>query len=156
MKSILTIAIFNLLFLNLVYGQETDSNFRKIETGNWLELSYRPLNEQGEEAPFCYVEEMPHFPGGFDALAKFIVDTLKYPPTALHDSMQGCVYTRFVVDKNGKVTRVETIRGVRKDLDDACVWAISLLPDWTKPKSAYNYNISVQFILPIRFIIKND
>ncbi len=154
MKTI-TIIIFNLFFLNLVYGQVIDSSYQKIETGNWLELSCRPLNDEGEELPFIYIEEMPEFPGGFNALAKFIVDTLKYPETALNDSVQGCVYTRFVVDKDGKVKNVETIRGVRNDLDSACVWAISILPDWTKPKSKYNYSIAVQFILPIRFIIED-
>ena len=153
MKIISQILINLLLFFSVAYGQVVDSSYKKIETGNWLELSFKPINDEGEEVSFLCVEEMPEFPGGFDALAKFIVDTLKYPRTALNDNIQGCVYTRFVVDKVGKVKNVETIRGVRNDLDSACVWAISILPNWTKPKSKYNNSIAVQFILPIKFTI---
>jgi len=156
LKIILYITLTSLLFLEFVIGQEIDSSFKRIETGNWLELSYRPLNEEGKELPFLYVEEFPEIPGGFDALAKFITDTLKYPASALRDSVQGRVMTKFIVNKNGKVTNVETFKGVRRDLDSFCVWAISKLPNWSKPKSKYYNNISIQFILPIRFIIPKD
>lgn len=153
MKTILYIVTINFLFLNLIYGQEKDSSFKKIETGNWLELSFRPLNEKGEKLAFHCVEEIPEFPGGYDSLAKFIIDTLKYPKAAKKDSVKGLVMTSFIVDKNGKVKNVEILKGVRNDLDSACIWAISILPNWTPPKSKYYENIEVQFVLPIRFIL---
>jgi hypothetical protein len=49
MKTVLIIVIFNFLFLNQLYGQPNKSSFKRIETGNWLDLSFRPLNAQEEE-----------------------------------------------------------------------------------------------------------
>ena len=155
MKTILIIFIFNFSLLNQLYGQPNKSSFKRIETGNWLELSFRALNAQEEEISFVCMEEMPEFPGGYNALAKFITDTLKYPEKAVNDSIVGRVITTFIIDQNGRVTNVKTLKGIRNDLDSACRKVISIMPNWTKPKSRQYNSISVQFILPIIFIITN-
>jgi TonB family protein len=101
------------------------------------------------------LEEMPEYPDGFDALAKFIVDTLKYPQSAIDDSVSGRVFTKFTVDPNGKVKDVKTLRGLRADLDSACVWVISIMPDWKKPGKLNGKAVSVSMVLPIRFVIED-
>ena len=155
MKVIIFILTIFLLSVNLIYSQENKGNFKKIETGNWLELSFRTLNEKGEEIPFSCVEEMPDFPGGYNALAKFFHETLKYPLTAIKDSIQGRVITKFSIDKTGKVCNVITLKSVRNDLDSACIKAISLMPNWTRPKyKNFDDNVLMQFILPIKFTFK--
>jgi hypothetical protein len=152
MRNVILFLIF-FAFLNPINAQENES-FKKIETGNWIDLSYRVLNEDNDEMPFVCVEQMPIFPGGYDALAKFIKDNLKYPPTAIADSISGIVMTKFSIDKNGKVVNVFTMEGVRSDLDSACIKAISIMPDWTRPTFKSNSdNVLIQFILPIHFII---
>lgn len=155
MKRIIFVATIFFFSLNHTNGQEKRDNFKKIETGNWLELTYRALNEEGEEMPFSCVEQMPDFPGGYNALAKFLTDTLKYPLSAINDSIQGRVITRFAIDKNGKVCNITTLKGVRNDLDSACVKAISLMPNWKRPKfKNINDNFLIQFVLPIRFLFE--
>jgi protein TonB len=155
MRSLIFIATIILLFVGQTYGQTSNEIFKKIETGNWLDLSFRVVNEEGEELAFLCVEEMPEFPGGYDALAKFFNDTLKYPLTAIKDTIQGRVITKFSIDKDGKVCNIITIKGVRNDLDSACRKAISLMPNWTRPKFMnFDDNLLIQFILPIRFSLK--
>ena len=82
-------------FLNILIGQSIDSSYSKIQTDSWIELSYKPINDVGEEMPFVSVEEIPEFPGGHDSLAKFITTNLKYPESAQNDSIQGCVLYKF-------------------------------------------------------------
>jgi len=155
MKRVLIIVTIILFSMNYIDGQEKSDNIKKIETGNWLELSFQTLNEKGEEMPFSCVEEMPSFPGGYDALAKFFKDTLNYPLTAIKDSIQGRVVTKFSIDKNGKVCNVVTLKGVRNDLDSACIKAISLMPNWERPKFRnFDDNMLIQFFLPIKFMFK--
>jgi hypothetical protein len=151
--------ISNLLFLafflfNELSGQEMDSSL-KINTGNWLELSVRPINNKGEALPFHFVEEMPAYPGGYDSLAKFIMRNLDYPKTAIKDKIEGRVITSFVVDWEGKVGTVKTFKGVRYDLDSACFASISILPRWIPIKHSHNQDISFQFLLPIKFLLKD-
>ena len=148
---ILTIIFFSVSQIN---GQKNKENLRKIKTGNWLDLSYRVVNGKGEEQAFLCVEQMPDFPGGYDALAKFFTRTLKYPKTAINDNVEGLVITRFSIDRNGKVRNIIILKGVRKDLNSECVKAISLMPSWSKTKYRIGDDVMIQFTLPIKFILK--
>ena len=59
-KEIIIVAII-LFSVNLLNSQEKKENLKKIETRNWLDLTFRVLNEKGEEMPFSCVEQMPDF-----------------------------------------------------------------------------------------------
>ena len=152
MKNIILLFIFFTSY-NLINAQENDS-YKKIETGSSLELSYKVLNTENEEVSFACVEQMPMFPGGYNALAKFIKDTLKYPQTAKEDSIAGRVLTRFSIDKNGKVGNVYILEGVRNDLDSTCVRAINSMPNWIRPTFRNDSNdMLIYFTLPIIFCL---
>lgn len=155
MKRISQIFLSTLILTTVSFAQTDSLDYKKIETGNWLDLSFQPLNEEGEEIAFFCVETLPEFPGGYDSLASFIKDTLKYPETAIYDSIQGRVLTSFIVDWSGNVKSVKTITGVRHDLDSACFYSISILPDWIPAKSSDGQKIDVLFILPIIFILED-
>jgi len=127
---------------------------KKVETGNWLDLSYQVFNEEGEALTFNFCEPLPEFPGGYDSLAKFITNTLKYPPKAIHDSIQGKVWITFIVDWKGKVSNVEILKGARYDLDSACIHTIGIMPDWETTNSTKEQKISTKFTLPINFTIE--
>ena len=47
--------------------------------------------EMLESEIFTYVDEMPEFPGGFEALLKFIGENLRYPKNAMENNIQGSV-----------------------------------------------------------------
>jgi len=153
MKTTLLILTLNILCLGSILGQQQVNDFNKIKTGNWLDLSFRPLNEKGEEIAFNIVEEIPNFPGGYDSLAKFLQNTLEYPKNAIRDSIVGLVKTTFDIDQNGNVRNVVTWKGIRNDLDSACIAVISKMPKWSKPKVKNNEKVLIRFLLPIKFTI---
>ena len=104
MKSYSTIILLILIPFSELFGQVEESSFKSIKTGTWLELSVIPIDSEGETLPFISVEEIPEYPGGFEALIKFIQNKLEYPPSAIRDSIEGRVSTSFIVDYKGEVT----------------------------------------------------
>jgi protein TonB len=105
--------------------------------------------EVKEEEIFQIVEEMPEFPGGQEALLKYLAQC-PYPPIARENDIEGTVYVRFVIDKNGQVTNVEIARGADKILNEAALNHVKKMPAW-KPGKQRGKPVRVQYVVPIRF-----
>lgn len=108
--------------------------------------------EVEEEEVYIIVEQMPGFPGGEEALLKYISDHMEYPTMAIERGIEGRVTVRFVVNKDGYVENVEVIRGVHELLDKEAVRVIKSLPRWNPGKQngvavAVYYNVPVNFTL---------
>ncbi len=102
---------------------------------------------------FRIVEDMPEFPGGKQALMKFIAQNVNYPEVAQKDSIQGKVFVSFVVEKNGNVSNTRIARGVHPSLDKEALRVISEMPQW-KPGKQRGKAVNVEFTLPIKFALK--
>ncbi len=61
---------------------------------------------------FQVVEVDPEFPGGMEALIKYLSENIKYPEQAKKDKIQGKVYISFVVEKDGSVADAKVLRGI--------------------------------------------
>lgn len=105
-----------------------------------------------DNQPYVIVENMPEFPGGPEALLKYIAENVAYPEQAKNDTIQGTVYLKFVVDKTGKVTQTEVIRGVHPLLDEESIKVVNSLPEWT-PGRQSGKNVDVAMQIPIKFQI---
>jgi periplasmic protein TonB len=107
---------------------------------------------RAEEAPPVYqiVEEMPEFPGGNEAMMKYIGKHLKYPEKAVENNIQGVVYVRFVVDPEGKIIDPKVLRGIGYGCDEAAWEMVKNMPPWT-PGRQRGKAVHVQYNLPIRF-----
>jgi periplasmic protein TonB len=101
---------------------------------------------------FTIVEEMPSFPGGEEALFKYLGNEIKYPAMAKDAGIQGTVYVTFVIGSDGKVKDVKVLRGV-KGLDDEAIRVVEKMPNW-KPGKQRGKSVSVQYNLPIRFVLR--
>ena len=101
---------------------------------------------------FTIVEDMPSFPGGEEALFKYLGNETKYPQMAKDAGIQGTVYVTFVIGSDGKVKDVKILRGVR-GLDEEAIRVVQKMPTWT-PGRQRGKAVPVQYNLPIKFIIK--
>ncbi len=99
---------------------------------------------------FLYVEQMPQFPGGDAALKSYLSEHIQYPAIAKDNNIQGKVYCKFVVDKEGNVTKVEVVRGIGYGCDDEAVRVIKAMPRWN-PGMQNGKAVSVSYTLPIIF-----
>ena len=98
------------------------------------------------------IEEEAGFPGGIEALYKFIEDNMIYPKEALENKIEGRVFTTFVVEKDGEISDIKILRGLGYGCDEEAIRIIKLMPKW-KPAVLLPKKTKVrqQFNLPIRF-----
>lgn len=109
-----------------------------------------------EEAPdedqyvFIVVEEMPGFPGGEEALMKFLAKNMRYPVLAKENGIQGRVYVNFIVNTDGSVSDVRVLKGIGGGCDEEAVRVVSMMPKW-EPGRQRGIPTRVQYNLPVRF-----
>jgi protein TonB len=110
-----------------------------------------PEEEEEEEVVFVVVESMPEFPGGQQALFKYLGDNVKYPVIAQENGIQGRVICQFVVNKDGSIVDFEVVRsGGDPSLDKEAVRVIKSMPKW-KPGKQRGKPVRVKFTLPVNF-----
>jgi len=84
------------------------------------------------------------------AMLEFIYLNIKYPATQRKYGIEGMTVTTFVIDKEGKISEVDVIRGLNQGFKDECYRVVSNMPDWV-PGTQGGEKVRVQFNLPIRF-----
>jgi len=97
---------------------------------------------------------MPQFPGGKEALLKFIQETKKYPAQAQKNNIKGNVFVEFVIDNTGKVLpeTIKVIWGVHPLLDEEAMRVIRQSPRWKPGRmSRLNKTVPVKHALAIKF-----
>lgn len=97
-----------------------------------------------------FPEEQPSFPGGEEAMMTFIQRNIKYPEMSVHMGDQGRVYVQFVVETDGAITQVKTVRGVTPELDKEAERVVKSMPKWT-PGKQRGRPVRVRYTVPIYF-----
>lgn len=120
----------------------------------------KPLSAQTEKSDtnqeplvFRIVEAMPEYPGGMEALYKFLTENITNPENCRADSIQGTVYVRFIVNKEGNVRDIEVLRSPHEDLSKEAIRVVGLMPRWT-PGRQRGKTVDEYFNLPIRFSLE--
>ena len=108
-----------------------------------------------DEQPEVYnvVEVDPEFPGGIEALYKYLAENITYPQQAKDSGIQGRVYVTFVVEKDGSITGAEVLRGIGGGCDEEALRVVNAMPKWT-PGKQLGEPVRVQFNLPVVFKLK--
>ena len=110
-----------------------------------------PVEEEEEEVIFVVVESMPEFPGGQQAMMRYIADNIKYPVIAQENGIQGRVICQFVVEKDGKVSDIQVVRSSGEaSLDKEAQRVINSMPKW-KPGKQRGKPVRVKYTLPVNF-----
>lgn len=106
--------------------------------------------KSNSEESFVFVEEMPSYPGGTDALNEFIQKNLTYPEEARKAGLEGTVIVTYIIDVNGKVTNPKVIRGIQLDMDKEALRVTNLIKGW-KPASQGGRPVSTTVTMPVEF-----
>jgi periplasmic protein TonB len=131
--------IFPLIFVSMIFVFSKSSIAQNADVAK---SSSQPV--------FSYVEQMPQFKGGQEAMATFISTHLKYPKKAKKKHTEGKVIVKFIVAETGKVEHVEVIRGIGNGCDEAAKKVVEQMPDWI-PGKQNGKPVAVYFTLPIAF-----
>ena len=106
--------------------------------------------ETNDSEAFDVVEKMPEFPGGVEALMKFLSENIHYPEAASKAKKQGRVLVNFIVEKDGSITNVHVLQKVDDNLDAEAVRVIGAMPKWT-PGMQGGKAVRVKYTVPIVF-----
>lgn len=98
-------------------------------------------------------EELPEFPGGTEALEKFLKKNTRYPDSARDAGINGTVYVTFVVNDKGEVTNVEIAHSPNQILSDEALRVMKLMPKW-KPGKQGGRSVKVPLSVPFAFRLK--
>ena len=108
------------------------------------------INSSSIDRYVDYDVKRPEFPGGEEALMKYIQSHIHYPPMAARNNIQGKVVVQFVVYKNGYVGMVKVVRSVDKDLDKEAVRICKTLPKFT-PGRKDGIAVDMWYTVPVHF-----
>lgn len=132
------------------FGQDFDEN-EAVEEYKPIELVEEVVVE---EPPVRYAQHPPEFPGGTEALYKFLGENLKYPETARQLNIEGTVIVEFVVEKDGRPSNAR-IHFTSGDVFNAeALRIINIMPKW-KPGMHNGQTVRTYFQLPIQFKLAN-
>ncbi len=133
-------------FANVVGNDESGEVLKAKEV-----LVTEPVKPREEENKvFDVVEQMPSFPGGMAALMAYLQKSIKYPPVAEENGIQGRVICTFVVERDGSVTDVRVAKSVDPSLDKEAVRVVSAMPKWI-PGKQNGQSVRVKYTLPVTF-----
>jgi TonB family protein len=119
---------------------------------NSSQLQAQSQNGPDGNAVYTYVEQMPVFPGGQQALFQTLGQTLVYPTEALRQRVAGTVFVTFVVATTGMPSNIKVNKANNPLLDAEAVRAVSSLPAFI-PGKQVGRPVPVAFTIPIRFVL---
>jgi len=108
-----------------------------------------PLPVQ-KEPGFSAEEKEPEFPGGPQALKRFLANNLARP-SDLEDGEKKMVQIRFRVEKDGLVNHFEIITSGGNELDEEVRRVCRQMPRWI-PARQNGINVPVHYLLPVTFV----
>ena len=98
-------------------------------------------------------EKMPEYPGGFEALSKYMAAGIKYPEAAKKEKAEGTVFVKFTVENDGALSNISTVNegaAPRPDFVLEAVRVVKGMPKWT-PARDKGKAVKCEMTLPVKF-----
>ncbi len=111
-------------------------------------------SKKTSEEVYSQVDSMPVFPGGDNALLKYIADNANYPEESKKNNVTGRVLVKFVVHKDCHISDVIVEKSIDPLLDTEALRVVRSLPKFEKPGIRDGKAVNVEFIIPITFSLK--
>lgn len=113
------------------------------------------LNAQTNDTPAVYIEIPPQYPGGEEAMYKFLNENIKYPAVERRNGITGKVVARFSVSDVGDVSNITILSKTPESFNKEVIRVLQLMPKW-KPGSQNGKPVQVYYKIPIAFSMPDD
>ena len=110
----------------------------------------KPVEKVDSDGVYLMPDQLPEFPGGIQAMMKFLSTNIKYPVEAQKKGISGRVIVQFVIMEDGTLDQAKVIRGVDALLDEEALRVVKSMPKW-KPGMDRGEAVKVRFTAPIMF-----
>lgn len=127
---------------------EGTNDLNKVTIIDQVIAEEKPVDD--EPVSIAMVEQKPQFPGGEEAMYKWLGSNINYPAAASEEGVQGRVVVEFVVGKDGSISNVRVVRSRHPALDKEAVRVIKAMPKWV-PGRNNGQPVKVTYTLPVSF-----
>ena len=108
------------------------------------------LDVNGDPANLRVVEDTPKPLGGWVGFMKWLTRTLRYPPTAKAQRIQGTVLLTFVIEADGEVSNIQVKKSVEPSLDREALRVANFITRW-EPAMKNGKPVRAMIGIPIVF-----
>lgn len=96
-----------------------------------------------------FPDSLAEFPGGYTTLMDFVKKNFKMPDELKDTTIQGKVYVRFIIERNGSVSYPEILRGLHPLIDREVKRLVLSMPKW-KPAKLNDQIVRSKIVIPVR------
>nr|MBI1232251.1 TonB family protein [Cytophagales bacterium] len=107
-----------------------------------------------DDQVYDVADKMPRPVGGQDGWESYLAENMRYPNAALHAKTEGVVYVVFILEKDGRTSNVQIMRGIGSGCDEEAKRLVEESPKWN-PGENDGELVRVRVRLPIRFHLPN-
>lgn len=138
----------------IVEGNELESYIEETEPIDDIPFDDIPIEPSPEVDNNVYmgelIETQASFPGGLSAFYEYVATNIKYPKRAKTMDVTGTVYVQFIIDKDGSLTELKTLKGIGLGCDEEAIRVLENSPKWN-PGKQRGRAVRVRMVLPITF-----
>lgn len=124
------------------------------EYGDGKFIKGTSTDESGNSKNYTVKEALPTFKGGESAFARYLSESMRYPPRARNKGIQGRVTLSFVIGKDGSLTDIKVLQSIDPELDAEAIRVIRQSPKWN-PGLQHGVPVKVAYTMPINFNLGN-
>lgn len=106
--------------------------------------------DQDEVVKYQDTDKKPSFPGGEEAMMRFISSKINYPQAARKAGIGGMVAIRFIVEKDGSIGNITALKSPDPSLSEEAIRVVKLMPKFD-PGFKAGAAVRVEFVLPVKF-----
>ncbi len=117
------------------------------DSGTVITNVIKPIDKT---TPILTAEVMPSFPGGMDALKKFLERNLTNPEI-LNEGEMISVKVKFIVGYDGKLKGFTVVEDGGDEFNQEVIRVLKKMPAWNPGKSQ-GENVSVYYMIPVKFM----
>jgi len=127
----------------------------------FMRIKFTLPDEKGESSEpikdevFVMAEQPPQYPGGKEALSKFIQENLTYPIEAKEKRIEGTVYIAVTIEKDGSIDDISLARGIGGGCDVEAARLVLKMPKW-KPGKVKGKEVRSLYMMPIKFDLATE
>ncbi len=145
------------LLITVIYEQSVKTDdINAIVRSTRLGPEVMTVEASEDDSVFSVVEQKPQFPGGENALFRFLGENIIYPAIAMANNIQGRVICQFIVEKDGSISNIEIVRsGGDKSLDTEALRVLKTMPKW-EPGVQNGKRVRVRYTIPVIFKLQDE
>jgi len=113
------------------------------------------VDARQDSPAFTSVDDPPTPEDGIHSFFQYISRNLKYPEEAREQGIEGKVFIKFVVTKDGSISNVEVDKGVGYGMDEEAMRVIAAYDKKWKPGILKGEAVNTKMILPITYALKD-